>query len=52
MFGLGPIPAAVTIISVLLIWRHRSNIGKLISGTESRIGGSRRAASAKTADRP
>lgn len=32
------IMVAICIISVLLIWRHRSNIGKLIGGTESRIG--------------
>jgi glycerol-3-phosphate acyltransferase PlsY len=29
---------AVGVMSLLLIWRHRANIGKLISGTESRLG--------------
>lgn len=29
---------AVIVIAVLLIWRHRSNIGNLIAGKESRIG--------------
>lgn len=29
---------AIIAMSALLIWRHASNIGKLISGTESRIG--------------
>jgi len=29
---------AVAVMSVLLIWRHRSNISKLLSGTESRLG--------------
>jgi len=29
---------AVAVMSVLLIWRHRSNIAKLMSGTESRLG--------------
>jgi glycerol-3-phosphate acyltransferase PlsY len=29
---------AVTVISALLIWRHRANIRRLWSGTESRIG--------------
>lgn len=29
---------AVTVIAVLLVWRHRSNISKLIAGTESRLG--------------
>lgn len=30
--------AAVIVMAALLIWRHRENIGRLISGTESRIG--------------
>jgi glycerol-3-phosphate acyltransferase PlsY len=29
---------AVAVMSVLLIWRHRSNIAKLSNGTESRLG--------------
>ena len=29
---------AVGVMSLLLIWRHRANIGKLIAGTESRLG--------------
>ena len=29
---------AVAVMSLLLIWRHRANIGKLIAGTESRLG--------------
>lgn len=33
--GLGPLSAAVTAMSVLLIWRHRSNIRKLLSGEEA-----------------
>ncbi len=28
----------VTMVSLLLVWRHRSNIRNLIAGTESRIG--------------
>ena len=28
----------VVVMSVLLIWRHRSNISKLLNGTESRLG--------------
>lgn len=36
-----PYFAAVTVICVLLVWRHRGNIRKLVSGTESRIGASR-----------
>ena len=30
---------AVLVMSLLLIWRHRINIGKLLSGKESRLGG-------------
>jgi len=29
---------AVAVMSVLLIWRHRANIAKLLNGTESRLG--------------
>ena len=29
---------AVAMMSLLLVWRHRENIGKLIAGKESRIG--------------
>jgi glycerol-3-phosphate acyltransferase PlsY len=29
---------AILAISLLLVWRHKSNIGKLIAGTEARIG--------------
>jgi acyl phosphate:glycerol-3-phosphate acyltransferase len=36
-----PYFAAVTFICALLIWRHRSNIRKLMNGTEGRIGASR-----------
>ena len=36
-----PYFAAVTVICALLVWRHRGNIRKLVSGTESRIGASR-----------
>ena len=30
---------ALTIISALLVWRHRANIRNLLAGTEGRIGG-------------
>lgn len=29
---------AVAVMSLLLVWRHRANIGKLLAGTESKIG--------------
>ena len=32
---------AVVLMSAILVWRHQSNIGKLIRGEESRIGGSK-----------
>ncbi|HEY9068037.1 MAG TPA: glycerol-3-phosphate 1-O-acyltransferase PlsY [Burkholderiaceae bacterium] len=38
IWGSGPIAIAVTVISLLLIWRHGANIRKLMQGTESKIG--------------
>jgi glycerol-3-phosphate acyltransferase PlsY len=38
LFGLNPIGFAVVVMSAVLIWRHRSNIGNLIAGKESKIG--------------
>ena len=43
LFGFDTIALAVLIMSLLLIWRHRANIGKLIEGKESRIGGGKAA---------
>jgi acyl phosphate:glycerol-3-phosphate acyltransferase len=37
LFGLRPLLAVVTAIALLLIWRHRANIGRLFAGTEPRI---------------
>jgi glycerol-3-phosphate acyltransferase PlsY len=37
---------AVAVMSVLLIWRHRANISKLLSGTESKLGSKARKADA------
>lgn len=39
MFGTDIILLAVLAMSYLLIYRHKANIGKLIAGKESRIGG-------------
>jgi glycerol-3-phosphate acyltransferase PlsY len=36
--GLTPIAAAIAIIAVLVIWRHRGNMARLMSGTESKLG--------------
>lgn len=38
LFGSNLIALAVTLMSVLLIWRHKSNIQNLLNGKESRIG--------------
>lgn len=39
MFGVDPVLMAVAAMSLLLVYRHAKNIGNLISGKESRIGG-------------
>ena len=41
LFGLNTIGFAVLVMSVLLIWRHKTNIGNLIRGRESKIGKSK-----------
>jgi len=38
LFGFQPMGIALTLVCLLLIWRHRSNIRNLMNGTESRIG--------------
>ena len=38
IWGGGPEAAAVTVMALLLLWRHRGNIRKLFDGTETRIG--------------
>jgi glycerol-3-phosphate acyltransferase PlsY len=40
--GIGPVLYAVVAMSVLLVERHRANIGKLLRGEESRVGARRR----------
>ncbi len=35
----GPAVPSMIVMSLLLVWRHSANIGKLLAGTESRIGG-------------
>lgn len=47
LFGLTPAFAATVFMCALLIWRHRENIGKLLSGTESRLGEKKQVAQAK-----
>ena len=38
LFGADPAVLVIVVMSVLLIWRHYKNIGKLLRGKESRIG--------------
>ncbi|MEM8514468.1 glycerol-3-phosphate acyltransferase PlsY [Massilia sp. MP_M2] len=38
LFGVDAILLAVIVMSALLVWRHRGNIGNLIAGKESRLG--------------
>lgn len=33
-----PIEAGIVLMSALLVWRHAENIGRLLKGTESRLG--------------
>lgn len=34
----GPVFLAIIVMSLLLVWRHRANIGKLLAGKESKLG--------------
>lgn len=38
IWGGGPVAVAVTVMGLLLIWRHSGNIQKLLQGTESKLG--------------
>jgi len=38
LFGLTPATPAVAAIALLLIWRHRENIGRILKGDEPRLG--------------
>ncbi|RQS20397.1 glycerol-3-phosphate 1-O-acyltransferase PlsY [Burkholderia sp. Bp8992] len=51
LFGTGhnPVAWAVLAMSVLLVWRHRGNISKLLAGQESRIGDKKKAAADSSA---
>ena len=41
IWDFGPEVPSILAMSLLLVWRHSANIGKLLAGTESRIGGSK-----------
>jgi len=38
IWGGGPTAIAITVMGLLLLWRHSANIQKLLRGTESKIG--------------
>ncbi len=38
LFGLDYVPAATLVIGLLIAWRHKDNIARLIAGTEPRLG--------------
>jgi acyl phosphate:glycerol-3-phosphate acyltransferase len=38
LYGVTPITPVVAAISLLLVWRHRENIGRLVKGAEPRLG--------------
>ena len=38
IWGGGPIAGTVTLMGLLLVWRHSANIQKLLKGTESKLG--------------
>jgi acyl phosphate:glycerol-3-phosphate acyltransferase len=38
IWGGGPVAITVTVIGLLLVWRHSANIKKLLKGTESKLG--------------
>jgi acyl phosphate:glycerol-3-phosphate acyltransferase len=38
IWGAGPVAMAVTVMGLLLVWRHGPNIRKLLAGTESKLG--------------
>jgi glycerol-3-phosphate acyltransferase PlsY len=37
-WGMSPMVLPITVMSLLLIWRHAANIRKLVAGTESKLG--------------
>ena len=52
IWGGGPVAIAVTVMGALLVYRHRTNIAKLLAGTESRLGQKAAGAVASPAHKP
>lgn len=48
----GTIAAAIVVMAMLLAWRHRENIQRLLAGTESRLGSKKNKPSVQTAGKP
>jgi acyl phosphate:glycerol-3-phosphate acyltransferase len=46
IWGGGPVAVAITVMGLLLVWRHSANIRKLLNGTESKLGQKAAAAAA------
>lgn len=42
LFGIDAMSVAVTVMSALLVWRHKDNIRRLLAGQEGRIGGAKK----------
>jgi glycerol-3-phosphate acyltransferase PlsY len=38
IWGGGPVAITITVMGLLLVWRHSANIQKLFNGTESKLG--------------
>ena len=49
IWGSGPVAIAVTVMGLLLVWRHAANIQKLLNGTESKLGQKAQGAAAASA---
>jgi glycerol-3-phosphate acyltransferase PlsY len=43
IWGGGPIAFSICVMCLLLIWRHRANIQKLLAGTEGQLGAKKKA---------
>ena len=52
LFGITAALPAVILMCALLIWRHRENIGKLMAGTESKLGAKKAVADGGTGETP
>jgi glycerol-3-phosphate acyltransferase PlsY len=48
-WGPSPMVLPITVMSLLLVWRHHANIRKLLAGTESKLGQKSAASSAAPA---